>query len=52
MAAMKIALIQQRATRDKQQNIARGLANLEAAARNEALRLRQKTAPVPSHREW
>ena len=33
---MKIALIQQRATRDKQQNIARGLANLEAAARNGA----------------
>jgi len=31
---MKIALIQQRATRDKQGNIARGLANLEAAARN------------------
>jgi N-carbamoylputrescine amidase len=36
MAAKKIALIQQRATRDKQQNIARGLANLEAAARNGA----------------
>lgn len=36
MPAMKIALIQQRATRDKQQNIARGLANLEAAARNGA----------------
>ncbi|MGH8251595.1 MAG: nitrilase-related carbon-nitrogen hydrolase [Steroidobacteraceae bacterium] len=33
---MKIALIQQRATRDKQQNIARGLANLEAATRNGA----------------
>jgi len=33
---MKIALIQQRATRDKQANIARGLANLEAAARNGA----------------
>lgn len=29
---MKIALIQQRATRDKQANVARGLANLEAAA--------------------
>lgn len=33
---MKIALIQQRATRDKQQNVARGLANLEVAARNGA----------------
>ena len=33
---MKISLIQQRATRDKQENIARGLANLEAAARNGA----------------
>jgi len=33
---VKIALIQQRATRDKQINIARGLANLEAAARNGA----------------
>lgn len=33
---MKIALIQQRATQDKQENIARGLANLEAAARNGA----------------
>jgi predicted amidohydrolase len=33
---VKIALIQQRANRDKQQNIARGLANLEAAARNGA----------------
>jgi N-carbamoylputrescine amidase len=33
---VKIALIQQRAARDKQQNIARGLANLEAAARNGA----------------
>ncbi|MGH8241778.1 MAG: nitrilase-related carbon-nitrogen hydrolase [Steroidobacteraceae bacterium] len=33
---MKIALIQQRATRDKQQNIARGLVNLEAAASNAA----------------
>lgn len=33
---MKIALIQQRATRDKQANIARGLVNLEAAARNGA----------------
>ncbi len=33
---MKIALIQQRATRDKQQNIARGLANLEVAARSGA----------------
>jgi predicted amidohydrolase len=33
---VKIALIQQRATRDKQANIARGLANLEAAARNGA----------------
>jgi N-carbamoylputrescine amidase len=36
MPATKIALIQQPATRDKQQNIARGLANLEAAARNGA----------------
>lgn len=34
---MKIALIQQRATQDKQQNIARGLDNLEAAARNGAV---------------
>jgi predicted amidohydrolase len=34
--AVKIALIQQRATRDKQANIARGLANLEAATRNGA----------------
>lgn len=33
---MKIALIQQRATRDKQANVTRGLANLEAAARNGA----------------
>jgi len=33
---MKIALIQQRAGRDKQLNIARGLANLEEAARNGA----------------
>jgi N-carbamoylputrescine amidase len=33
---MRIALIQQRATKDKQQNIARGLANLEQAARNGA----------------
>lgn len=33
---MKIALIQQRAARDKQQNIARGLENLETAARNGA----------------
>lgn len=33
---MKIALIQQHATRDKQQNIARGLANLEEAASNGA----------------
>jgi predicted amidohydrolase len=33
---VKIALIQQRATRDKQQNIARGLANLEAAAQSGA----------------
>ena len=33
---MKIALIQQHATRDKQNNIARGLANLEAAARSGA----------------
>ena len=33
---MKIALIQQRADRDKQLNIARGLANLEEAARNGA----------------
>jgi N-carbamoylputrescine amidase len=30
---MKIALIQQRAARDKDQNVARGLVNLEAAAR-------------------
>lgn len=36
MPATKIALIQQPATRDKQQNIARGLANLEEAARNGA----------------
>jgi N-carbamoylputrescine amidase len=33
---VKIALIQQRATKDKQQNIARGLANLEEAARKGA----------------
>jgi N-carbamoylputrescine amidase len=33
---VKIALIQQRASRDKRQNIERGLANLEAAARNGA----------------
>lgn len=33
---MKIALIQQRATRDKQANVARGLDNLETAARNGA----------------
>lgn len=33
---MKIALIQQRASRDKQANIARGLASLETAARNGA----------------
>lgn len=33
---MKIALIQQRASRDNQQNIARGLGNLGAAARNGA----------------
>jgi predicted amidohydrolase len=33
---VKIALIQQRATRDKQANVARGLANLETAARNGA----------------
>lgn len=33
---MKIALIQQHATRDRQANIARGLANLEAAARSRA----------------
>jgi N-carbamoylputrescine amidase len=33
---VKIALIQQRATKDKQQNIARGLANLEEAAREGA----------------
>jgi predicted amidohydrolase len=33
---MKIALIQQRATRDKRLNIERGLANLETAARNGA----------------
>jgi N-carbamoylputrescine amidase len=36
MPATKIALIQQPATRDKQQNIVRGLANLEVAARNGA----------------
>lgn len=34
---MKIALIQQRAARDKRENIARGLANLEEAARNGAV---------------
>lgn len=33
---MKIALIQQHATRDKQSNIARGLAGLETAAKNGA----------------
>ncbi len=33
---MKIALIQQRATRDKLSNIARGLANLDEAAQNGA----------------
>jgi N-carbamoylputrescine amidase len=33
---VKIALIQQRATRDKQANVARGLENLETAARNGA----------------
>jgi N-carbamoylputrescine amidase len=33
---VKIALIQQRADRDKQVNVARGLANLEQAARNGA----------------
>jgi N-carbamoylputrescine amidase len=33
---VKIALIQQRATRDKPQNVARGLASLETAARNGA----------------
>ena len=33
---MKIALIQQHATKDKQANIARGLENLETAARNGA----------------
>jgi N-carbamoylputrescine amidase len=33
---VKIALIQQRATRDKQLNVAHGLANLETAARNGA----------------
>jgi N-carbamoylputrescine amidase len=33
---VKIALIQQRASKDKQGNIARGLANLEVAARNGA----------------
>jgi predicted amidohydrolase len=33
---MKIALIQQHATRDKSANVARGLANLEEAARNGA----------------
>jgi len=36
MPATRIALIQQRATHDKQQNIACGLANLEIAARNGA----------------
>jgi N-carbamoylputrescine amidase len=33
---MKIALIQQHATKDKEANVARGLANLEVAARNGA----------------
>ena len=33
---MKIALIQQRASKDKRQNIVRGLANLEQAARDGA----------------
>jgi predicted amidohydrolase len=33
---MKIALIQQHATRDKPANVARGLANLEIAARSGA----------------
>jgi predicted amidohydrolase len=33
---MKIALIQQHATRDKRENVARGLANLEEAARHGA----------------
>jgi predicted amidohydrolase len=33
---VKIALIQQRATKDKQENVARGLTNLETAARNGA----------------
>jgi N-carbamoylputrescine amidase len=33
---VKIALVQQRATRDKRENIARGLANLETAARGGA----------------
>jgi predicted amidohydrolase len=33
---VKIALVQQRATKDKQENVARGLANLETAARNGA----------------
>ena len=33
---MKIALIQQRASRDKQDNVARGLASLEVAAKNGA----------------
>ena len=33
---MKIALIQQHATRDKSSNVARGLAALESAARNGA----------------
>lgn len=36
MRGMKVALIQQRATRDKARNIAQGLANLEAAARSGA----------------
>lgn len=36
MAPMKIALIQQHATRDKTDNVARGLAALETAARNGA----------------
>jgi N-carbamoylputrescine amidase len=33
---VKIALIQQRATKDRRQNVARGIANLETAARNGA----------------
>jgi N-carbamoylputrescine amidase len=36
LVSMKIALIQQHATRDKAANVARGLVNLETAARNGA----------------